>query len=161
MKEMQWTGKLYRYEAISEIADGSHQELCHAAEVAMQDAYAVYSNYQVGSAVLMSNGQIIKGANQENAVYPLGLCAERVAIFSANTQVPAEQIVAIAICTKKTIEDSEMPAFPCGSCRQVLVEQEKRFGLTIPVYVMNTDHKVFMVDSIREILPFSFDDTYL
>ena len=127
----------------------------------MSHAYAAYSHYQVGAAVLLSNGLIVEGSNQENAVYPLGLCAERVAIFSACTQYPNEKIIALAVATEKKMGLGELPAFPCGSCRQVMVEQEYRFNISIPIYIIDSDPKVYLASSVKDILPFAFNQSFL
>lgn len=161
MKEVKWENKLYVSESIAELKDPKLIALCEAAQVGLKDAYAIYSNYKVGAAILMSNGEIVIGSNQENAVYPLGLCAERVAIFSSATRFPQERIVAIAVATTKKLSDGEMPAFPCGSCRQVMIEQEARYQATIPIYVINSDPEVYMINTVKDILPFAFDGRFL
>lgn len=161
MKELKWENKILVAEDINDISDQVHRDLCASAKIAMSRAYAIYSDYQVGAAVLMSNGIIIQGANQENAVYPLGLCAERVAIFAACTQYPDEKIMAIAVATEKKMRHGEMPAFPCGSCRQVIVEQEYRFKLSIPIYIINSDVKIYLAASVKDILPFAFNQNFL
>jgi cytidine deaminase len=161
MKAVKWQNTIYVSATIEDIQDDKIKALCEAAKKALIDAYAIYSTYKVGSAVLMSNGEIVTGSNQENAVYPLGLCAERVAIFSAATRFPKEKIEAIAVATTKKLSDGEMPAFPCGSCRQVMVEQETRYNSAIPIYVVNSDPEVYMITSVKDILPFAFDGRFL
>ena len=136
-------------------------ELCQAAIDAKQGSYSIYSKYRVGSAVLMENGEIISGSNQENAVYPLTLCAERVAIFAASHQFPEVAFRKIAVATSMEEAPNELPAFPCGSCRQSIREQEVRYENSIEVLVIGNDGKVFRMSSVKEILPFSFDKSAL
>ncbi|MFT6148677.1 MAG: cytidine deaminase [Saprospiraceae bacterium] len=137
------------------------QELCEAAILAKANAYAIYSNFQVGSSVLLENGKIISGSNQENAVYPLTLCAERVAIFAASHQYPMMKFKKIAVATSFKETENELAIFPCGSCRQVIREQEVRYDSPIEVLVIADSGKVYKMPSIQEILPFSFDKTAL
>jgi cytidine deaminase len=136
-------------------------ELCEAAILAKANAYAIYSNFQVGSALLLDNGKIVSGSNQENAVYPLTLCAERVAIFAASHQYPNTKINKIAIATSFERETLAAPIFPCGSCRQVIREQEVRYDSPIEVLLIGHTNQVYRVWSVQEILPFSFDKTAL
>jgi cytidine deaminase len=131
--------------------------LCETAIEAKKSAYAQYSKFKVGSAVLLDNGKVIEGSNQENAVYPLGLCAERVAIFAASHQFPNAKIIKIALSTSHQETGDELPVFPCGSCRHVISEQESRFDTDIEVLVIGHTGKVYRMDSIANILPFAFD----
>ena len=96
------------------------KKLIEKAISAKENAYARYSNFKVGSAVLLENGRIITGSNQENAVFPLGLCAERVALSSASNAHPQIPVIALALSTQKKLKKGEMPVFPCGICRQAL-----------------------------------------
>ena len=131
--------------------------LCEAAIKAKQSAYAPYSKFKVGSALLLDNGKIVPGSNQENAVYPLGLCAERVAIFAASHRFPNSKIIKMALSTSHTETNDELPVFPCGSCRHVIREQEVRFDSDIEVLVIGHTGKVYRMNSISSILPFAFD----
>ena len=131
--------------------------LCTSAIQAKKSAYAQYSKFLVGAAVLLENGEIVAGSNQENAVYPLGLCAERVAIFAASHQFPKTKIVKIALSTSHEELEDELPVFPCGSCRHVIREQEVRFESDIEVLVIGQTGKVYRMNSISSILPFAFD----
>ncbi len=128
-----------------------------SARKAVDHAYAPYSRYKVGAAILLDNGQIVQGNNQENAVYPLGLCAERVALFSAGTNFPEAKPLVLAI----TIASQNKPGFPCGSCRQAMVEFESRFDQKIKLLIDSKDDQVIVIDSVRDILPFSFDENNL
>jgi len=156
MKELKITSNLLTYQTIDELPDPLERELCLAAIEAQKNAYAPYSRFSVGAALLLDNQEMISGSNQENAVYPLGLCAERVAIFSANTQYPQAKILKLAVATSAQEADHVFPAFPCGSCRQVLSEQEVRFSNEIKVLVVAANQRVFVMNSIKEILPFAF-----
>lgn len=161
MEALKWENKILISDHVHEIPEASHRQLCLLAKEALLDAYAVYSSYKVGAAVLMSDGSFIKGSNQENAVYPLGLCAERVAIFAACAQYPKEKIVALAVATEKKSGHGNIPAFPCGSCRQVMVELESRYQLQIPIYILNSESKVYIIDSVKTILPFAFGQNFI
>lgn len=148
------------YESIEELED-KEKKLVKAATKTTSKAYAPYSGFKVGASVLLKDGTIVTGHNQENAVYPLGLCAERVALFSAGSQYPEEAITAMAITTEKELEPNQIPPFPCGSCRQSIVEFESRFKHPIKLYVTGTNGRIFVFDSVKTILPFTFDSQYL
>ncbi len=123
-------------------------------------AYAPYSNFRVGAAVLLKNGQIFVGSNQENAAYPSGLCAERVAIYQASTQYPDEEIEMIAI--SGSAEDPTLyPVSPCGACRQSLSEYETKQKKLIPVYFMGAEGEIVQTESIKDLLPFLFDGSLM
>lgn len=159
MKEITWTNSLKI--ADPEELSTAWQQLCTAAQEAMQNAYAPYSKYQVGAAALLSNGDIIKGSNQENAVYPLGICAERVALATVGAQHPGAKVKALAICTNRLSEKAKFPAFPCGSCRQTIIESEMRQGDSIPILITDDHGQVYIIQSVKDILPFAFDEGYL
>ncbi len=130
--------------------------LMELAESSLKDAYAVYSHYRVGAALKLSNGKVITGNNQENAAYPSGLCAERVAMFYAKSQYPGESIEAIAISAKAdtfTIRDA---VAPCGACRQVMAEYEIQQKSPIRVVMKGETGPVLAVDSIEALLPLMF-----
>jgi len=130
--------------------------LVEAAQEASARAYAPYSQFQVGAALRLSNGKIIEGNNQENAAYPSGLCAERVACFYANSMYPDSAIEAIAICASNKDGFLPNPIPPCGSCRQVLLEAEVRYGSDIKVILFGTE-RIIMIDRIKDLLPIWFD----
>lgn len=137
------------------------QNLCQAAIDALQTSYSPYSDFKVGSAVMLEDGQIIAGSNQENAVYPLGLCAERVAIFSAASRFPRLKMTKIAVTTAFVEEAGQLPPFPCGSCRHVIFEQETRCEHEIKVFVISRRGEVYVMTSIKDILPFAFSNEFL
>ncbi len=120
-------------------------------------AYAPYSNFKVGAAVLMGNGEVVTGTNQENAAYPSGLCAERVALFAAHSQFPDSEVVAVAIST----ENKSEPVPPCGACRQVIAESQQRGGQPIDILIGNPDGKILHFSGSETLLPFHFNSDYL
>lgn len=133
----------------------------HVVELAIEAterSYAPYSNFHVGAAVLLDNGVEIMGCNQENAAFPVGLCAERTAIFAAGAQYPDVPVNVLAIAARGT--DGELvaePVSPCGSCRQVMVETESRYGreLVILLYGRN---RILRINGIRELMPLTFTE---
>ncbi|MBU8892447.1 MAG: cytidine deaminase [Bacteroidales bacterium] len=140
--------------------DKKQQELIKKAKEAAINAYAPYSQFEVGAAVLLENGEIIQGSNQENAAYPSGLCAERVAIFYANSKYPNVAIKSIAVTanTKNGIIKNPVP--PCGSCLQVMLESEKRVGKDIQV-ILYGENKVTVAKNINQFLPINFNKEML
>jgi len=124
-------------------------------------AYAPYSNFHVGAAVLLENGEIISGNNQENVAYPSGLCAERVALFTAGAHFPNIQVKTIAITAKSDVIDVSEPLAPCGACRQVMSEYEKRHNGQIKVILKGETGKVWVIQSVNDLLPFSFSSDKL
>lgn len=127
-----------------------------AAEKAISKAYAPYSGFRVGAAALLENGKIITGNNQENAAYPSGLCAERVALFYASSQYPDIAVKTIAIAAKADNFQFEGPVAPCGSCRQVLAETENRFQNKIRVIMKGTSGNLYLVEGVNNLLPWMF-----
>jgi cytidine deaminase len=123
---------------------------------ATRQSYAPYSHFNVGAAVLLENGEIVQGSNQENAAYPSGLCAERVALFYANSRFPNIPIRAIAITSAVNNRQNTTPAFPCGSCRQVLLECETRQQQPIRI-IMGGSHEIKIMDSSKDLLPLCFE----
>lgn len=131
------------------------QMLYDKALEAREMAYANYSGFKVGAALLLDNGEIFTGNNQENAAYPAGLCAERVAVFAAKSQFPKAQIKKLVIVT--SAENITRPVSPCGSCRQVLLEYEHLQKQPFDIYLQSENDKVICVKSAADLLPFSFD----
>ncbi len=132
-------------------------ELLESAIEATESSYAPYSSFNVGAAVRLSNGEIVKASNQENAAYPSGLCAERIAIFSAHAKYPAEGITALAVVAKSSGELTKSLTYPCGACRQVLYESQTRTGAPIKT-IVGSASKVLVFDSVDDLLPFAFDN---
>ena len=128
---------------------------------ARKNAYAPYSNFQVGAAILLENGEIVTGSNQENASYPSGLCAERVAVFYAGAKFPGIKIETIAISAASSNHKVDMPAAPCGNCRQAISEYEFKQKKPIKLLLMGEVGDIIQCNSVEDILPLGFNSTYL
>jgi len=124
-------------------------------------AYAPYSRFRVGCAILLDNGKIVLGSNQENAAYPSGLCAERVAIFQAGAIYPEAKILKMAISATSDDKPVLAPIPPCGACRQSISEYEFKQETPIEIYFMGESGEVYKSDSLKNLLPFMFDKNYL
>lgn len=135
--------------------------LLEKAKEAAKQAYAPYSGFRVGAALRLNDKQIITGNNQENAAYPSGLCAERVAIFSASALYPGSVIESIVITVDTDQQKVTEPVPPCGACRQVIAEYEKKQGKKIRVTFAGETGKIIQVDSIESLLPLSFNSNNL
>ena len=144
----------------ADLLQEKEQELVSKAKETAETAYAKYSKFSVGAAVLLENGKIITGSNQENAAYPSGLCAERVALFYAASQYPEVAVQAIAVTALKDQIPLEEPVPPCGSCRQVFVEWEKRFQQPFTV-IMAGEKKIIRIEKASWLLPFNFQSDFL
>lgn len=153
MKEIDLVTKINIYPYI-ELSAGDKNLIAKSKE-ALEGAYSPYSNFCVGAAV-ECGGAIIIGSNQENEAYPSGMCAERVALYSASAQNPNKQIKAIAITAYDKNKGEEKFAFPCGACRQVLLEYEKRQNTPIRIIVYAKD-EAYIVESAKSLLPLSFN----
>lgn len=160
MKKIKIESSISVYEDLEELPENI-QKLFHQAIVARDKAYAPYSKFNVGAAILMGNGEVITGSNQENAAYPSGLCAERTAVFYAGAKFPKETIKAIAVSAKSLERVLENPASPCGGCRQAIAEYEQNQGTPIAMYFMGEVGKIVKSDSLKDLLPLSFDKNYL
>lgn len=141
--------------SLDETCDTTEQLLLHA-RAAAQRAYAPYSGFRVGAAALLSNGEIIEGNNQENVAYPSGLCAERVAVFAANSRFPNEKITHLLICAETDKGIVEKPVTPCGACRQVIAEKQRQQGKPIVILLAGKD-VVYRIDNALNLLPLSFE----
>jgi cytidine deaminase len=130
--------------------------LVHKAKDATAHAYAPYSRFQVAASVLLEDGTVVTGTNQENAAYPSGMCAERVAIYAAVAQHPDSIITKIAIVARRKGVKELTPATSCGPCRQVMLEFEVKQGAPIQVVMLNQDHKWIKAPTAESLLPFSF-----
>lgn len=133
------------------------QRLVQLAIKATDNSYAPYSHFCVGAGIRLENGMEIMGANQENAAFPSGLCAERTAIFGAQAQYPDQHIEAIAIAAKNADGLMAKPVSPCGSCRQVMLEIEDRYKKPMKVYLYGTEG-VYVIQSVKDLLPLCFVD---
>lgn len=137
------------------------QSLMHHAIETRKNAYAPYSKFRVGAAILLDNGKIVLGSNQENAAYPSGLCAERVAIFQSGAIYPNAKIVRLAITAASDTNPTLSPIPPCGACRQSIAEYEFKQDTPIEIYFMGESGEVYKSNSIENLLPLSFDKTSL
>lgn len=135
------------------------KKLLNAAIEAADKAYAPYSNFKVGAALMLENGKIFTGNNQENAAYPSGLCAERVAIFHAGSQEPNSKIICMAVTTLTS--SNYVPVSPCGACRQSMLEYEVKFTHPIRLIMGGKQGKVIISPSIQNLLPLSFSSQNL
>ena len=160
MKEQQLNTPFTIYNSQSELPE-EVLELVNKAKEAVAEAYAPYSNFHVGAAVLLGNGEIVTGNNQENAAYPSGMCAERVAIWSAASRYPDEIVKRIVITVKSSLKQVDKPVAPCGACRQTLLEYEVKQKEPIEIYFMGETGVVIQAHSLSDLLPFAFDQSYL
>jgi len=147
----------YKELASSDELDVADAYLLARAAEACNNAYAPYSSFQVGAALLLENGEIVCGNNQENAAYPSGLCAERVAMFAASAQYPGQAFKAIAITAKSKNFDVNYPVSPCGACRQVMAEYEKKGNKPLRVILKGEKGKIIVISDVSGLLPFAFD----
>ena len=155
MKEITLKINYQEYESPAEMS-AEDQELVAAAHEARKGSYSPYSNFQVGAALRLANGLIVKGANQENAVYPSGLCAERTAMFWASANYPDVAFDSLAISAADHGVLCELPASPCGSCRQVMAEYEKKYGRPLKVILVGAK-RIRKFSKVEDLLPIIFD----
>ncbi len=135
--------------------------LMKTAVEARKKAYAPYSKFQVGAAILLDNEEVVPGSNQENASYPSGLCAERTAIYFAGAKYPDAVIKRIAITATSINHAVTEPIPPCGACRQAIAEYEIKQNEPIEIYFMGESGKVAKSNSLKDLLPLAFDKSYL
>jgi cytidine deaminase len=143
------------YNSIEEM-NPEDRELAAEAIKGMTGAYAPYSHFHVGAAVRMSNGQIVRGANQENAAFPSGLCAERTAMFAASARYPDKDMLSIAIAGGVMGRLALEPVTPCGACRQVMAQYQAKSGKPMSVIMMSAD-KIWKFEKVDDILPLIFN----
>lgn len=156
MKNLEILCQLKEYDSLAEL-NKDDITLIEEAKASMHNAYAPYSHFHVGAALLLENGIIIKGNNQENAAYPIGLCAERVAIFAAGANYPGVGIKALAITAFSDKFHIDKPIPPCGACRQAIAEYELRYKQNIRILMTGETGKVVVSPSIGTLLPFQFN----
>ncbi len=154
MKEITLQIKFTEYEDKTQLPEADNNLIINAKEAA-KNAYAPYSGFRVGAAVLLENGVIVTGNNQENAAYPSGLCAERTALFYASAQYPEVPVAAIAISTLNHTATPSDIAKPCGACRQVIAEYEDIAGKPIRIILDSAD-KILVISGIDDLLPLRF-----
>lgn len=159
MKELTHTChyKLYAYDELP--AEDRH--LVDAAMKATERSYAPYSQFQVGAAARLDDGTIVSGNNQENAAYPSGLCAERTTLFYANAAHPDKAVKALAVAAFTDGKFTNVPVPPCGACRQVVLEVERRYNTHIRILLYGTEGIYVIEGGISELLPLTFDASFL
>lgn len=155
MKKIQIPIDIFEIQDTSVLSPQEQQIIATSREMTNQ-AYAPYSGFFVGAAVLLENGEIIKGSNQENAAYPSGLCAERVAVFSASALYPDIKIKAIAISARSSHHVMDHPVSPCGACRQVLLEYEVKQNEPVKMFLSGQSGNIYQVGKVKDLLPLSF-----
>lgn len=160
MKEINVTTSFIKYEQLTELPEAVFS-LMECAIKARDKAYSPYSNFNVGAAILLDNGTIVTGNNQENAAYPSGLCAERVAIFYAGAQYPDAKIVSMAITATSKNKPVTEPIPPCGACRQSMAEYEIKQQQPIAIYFMGETGAILKSNSIANLLPLIFQKSHL
>jgi cytidine deaminase len=143
------------YESLDQL-DPRDRELAQAAIEATKSSYAPYSHFNVGAAVRLDNGEIIKGSNQENAAYPSGICAERTAMFYASANYPENAMTAIAITASQNGTLCDNPATPCGSCRQVMAQYQTKGGQPMEILLIG-GKKIWKFSKVDDVLPLIFD----
>ena len=160
MKEINTGTSAFIFQDIDELSTVD-KNLMEAAIQAAKNAYAPYSGFSVGAALLMDDNSIIIGNNQENADYPSGMCAERVAIWKAGSSYPNKKVKKIAITAVSSNKKLDKPVGPCGACRQTLLEYEVNQKEAMEIFFMGEIGNVIKANSIASLLPFSFDSSYL
>lgn len=160
MKEIHITTTFEVFQSVADLSENI-QTLMQQAIAIRKNAYAPYSHFRVGAAILLDNGKIVLGSNQENAAYPSGLCAERVAIYQAGAIYPDAKILTIAITAASDSNPTLSPIPPCGSCRQSIAEYEFKQDTPIQIYFMGESGEVYKSNSINNLLPLSFNKTSL
>lgn len=143
------------YKSVGQL-EAADRELAEAAIQATEGSYAPYSKFNVGAAVRLDNGLIIKGSNQENAAYPSGLCAERTAMFYASAAYPENAMISIAIAAGQEGRICNSPATPCGACRQVMAQYQTKGGRPMSIILVGAD-KIWKFSKVDDILPLIFD----
>lgn len=160
MKEINIVTKTTIFDSLNELPEEANKVMKKAIE-AKETAYAPYSKFKVGAALLLANGEIITGNNQENAAYPSGMCAERVAIWKASSSYPGVKIKMLAISASSATQKLTEPVAPCGACRQTLSEYEILQQHKIAVFFMGETGKIIKTNAVLDLLPLAFDKSFL
>lgn len=160
MEKLIINSELSVYDSVQELPENVQKIMKHAVQ-ARENAYSPYSNFKVGAALLLDNGEIVTGSNQENAAYPSGLCAERTAIFYAAAKFPEAKMLTLAIAASSSNYTVDRPTAPCGSCRQAIAEYEVKQETPIEIFFTGETGKVVKAVSIADLLPLIFDKSYL
>lgn len=160
MKEITIESNFLVYTSLEELPDHI-ESLMKMAVIARENAYAPYSKFFVGAAILLDNGEIVTGNNQENASYPSGLCAERTAIYFAGATYPEAKIISIAVTASSQNQKTSKPVPPCGACRQAISEYEVKQNAPIEIYFMGKTGEIIKSESLANLLPFVFKKSSL
>jgi len=160
MKEVKIESVLYVYDGVDKLPEDVQGLMAEARRIRLK-AYAPYSDFLVGAALLLDNGEIISGNNQENASYPSGLCAERTAIYYAGAHFPDSKILKMALTAGSAVSQTMTPIPPCGACRQAIAEYEVKQESPIEIYFMGATGKVAKSNSLSDLLPLIFDRSVL
>lgn len=162
--ENKYEFKYKTFESIGELQEKEQSILFSAVQAAQADAYAPYSQFRVGAAIILDSGLVISGSNQENAAFPTGICAERVALGSvAHFINKGEKILKMAISyLSEDIDISKAPALsPCGMCRQSIIEFVNRQGSSFELLMMSPNESGIIISDVTQLLPFTFSRSYL
>lgn len=160
MKEVKIESVLQVFDNYDELPKDIAELMNQAISIRLK-SYSPYSNFSVGAAILLDNGEIITGNNQENASYPSGLCAERTAIYYAGSQYPDSKILKMAVIAGSKLKPTITPIPPCGACRQAIAEYEVKQDAPIEIYFMGETGKVVKSNSLANLLPLVFDKSVL
>ena len=160
MKKITITTQLSVFDSVKDLPNDIYN-LMEQAVAIRKKAYAPYSKFRVGTAILLDNGKIVLGSNQENAAYPSGLCAEWVAIFQAGAIYPEAKILKMVISAASDTSSTTIPIPPCGSCRQSIAEYEIKQDTPIEIYFMGEIGAIYKSASLKNLLPFMFDKNFL
>lgn len=160
MEKLKIFAEISVYDNVAELPENI-QDLMQKAIDTRENAYAPYSHFRVGAALLLDNGIVVTGNNQENAAYPSGMCAERVAIWAAGSQYPKQKVLQMAITARSENHLLNQPIPPCGACRQAIAEYEVKQDKNIEIYFMGEVGKVYKSDSLHDLLPLIFDSSNL
>ena len=155
MQEQQYHFSFQVYQSIDEL-NAEDLDLLQQAKTVLENAYAPYSHFLVGAAAILSNGKILTGTNQENASYPVGICAERTLLSAAGTLYPESHIVTMAISYRNVMGSSNTPVSPCGMCRQALLEHETRYQQPIRLILSGTQGPIYIIPQSNSLLPLNF-----
>lgn len=160
MKKVEIKTKITVFDSVEELSK-DEISLMNEAIKAKKTAYAPYSKFKVGAAFLLEDGTMVSGNNQENAAYPSGICAERVAVWKVASDYPNHKIKKLAITASSSTQLTKEPVAPCGACRQTLSEYELKQQDKIEVFFMGEVGKVIKTDSLLDLLPIAFDKSFL
>ncbi len=156
MREIHYSTLIREYDNLEELPEQDQQLLKVALDASFK-AYAPYSHFYVGAAVLLEDGTIVLGNNQENAAYPSGLCAERTALFAAGANYPGKRVMKLAIAARSNDFIVDSPIYPCGACRQVMSEFEQISKHPMEIFMIGSKGAVHVVNGLINILPVAFD----